>query len=288
MRHTIRILLCSAVFGATSFSVCPGLAGTREASRLPAHVEIPFKLYAGYLVVVEGRIGPLSRLKFVLDTGASHSVVSREIADKLRVSRRPGRVIGACEAVATQWAVVPSMEFGAIHALDTSVLVDELGYFRPFSTQVDAVIGLDLLRQRSFSIDFRSKTVTFGPIEGESSGVPMKSDAACLSVEVKIEDRPVPVIVDTGIRGLLLYEGRLRQQPALSKLTAFSIGGALQSKLAMLRARLGSTDIDPRVLLVPAPADSVLSGLDGFLGVSSLEARRVDFDFEHGTLRWKK
>ena len=115
----------------------------------------------------------------------------------------------------------------------------------------------------------------------------MKSDAVCLTVEVRIEDRTVPVIVDTGIRGLLLYEDRMRQR-AFRELTAFSIGGLLQSKLATLKVRLGPTDIDPRVLLVPAPADGVLSEIDGFFGVSSLHARRVDFDFEHGVLRWKK
>jgi predicted aspartyl protease len=283
--QTIRIFLCSVLLGAALVS--PGQAETIDAPRRPVHVEVPFQLYAGYLVVVEGRIGPLGRLKFVLDTGARYSVVSREIADKLQVPRRPRKVIGVDETVVTQWAVMPDVEFGAVHAPDTPMLVDELEYFRPFTAQVDAVIGLDLLRQQSFSIDFRRKTVTFGAIEGESFGVPMKSDAVCLSVEARIEDFPVRVIVDTGIRGLLLYEGRIRQH-AMRELTAFSIGGALQSKLAMLKVRLGSTDIDPRALLVPAPADKVLSGIDGFFGVASLRARRVDFDFEHGVLRWKR
>jgi hypothetical protein len=76
------------------------------------------------------------------------------------------------------------------------------------------------------------------------------------------------------------------RQRAVRKLTAFSMGGELQSKLTMIKVRLGPTDIDPRVRLVPAPADGVLPGIGGFFGVSSLRARRVDF--EHGVLRWKK
>jgi hypothetical protein len=158
---------------------------------------------------------------------------------------------------------------------------------------VDAVIGLDLLRSQSFSIDFRRKAVTFGPIAGEPSGVTMKSDPLYLTVEVLIEDRPARVIVDTGVRGLLLYEDRLLLHALKvqygTELIGFSIGGALQSKVAMLPGiRLGSTNIDGRVLLTPAPADTVLPGIAGFFGVSSLKARRIDFDFEHGTLRWQK
>jgi hypothetical protein len=51
---------------------------------------------------------------------------------------------------------------------------------------------------------------------------------------------------------------------------------------------LSRDHVNPRVLLVPAPADRVLSGIGGFLDVASLQARRLDFDVEHGTLRWKK
>jgi predicted aspartyl protease len=248
---------------------------------------MPFKLYAGYLIVVEGRVGPLGGLRFVLDTGSTYSVVSREIADKLQLPLRPGKVVAVNKTMATQWAVAPSLEFGAVRMPEIAVMVDDLTYFRPLPANVDAVIGLDVLRRQSFSINFRDRKVTFGTSEAESYGVPMKSDAVCLSVEVGIEDRLVPVIVDTGIRGLLLYEDRLRAR-AVRELIAFSIGGTLQSKLAMVKVRLGPTDIDPRVLLVPAPTDNVLSGIGGFFGVASLQARRVGFDFEHGVLYWKK
>ena len=44
---------------------------------------IPFQLEGGFLIEVEGRIGQLEGLKFILDTGATHSVIDRRIADRL-------------------------------------------------------------------------------------------------------------------------------------------------------------------------------------------------------------
>jgi gag-polyprotein putative aspartyl protease len=59
-----------------------------------------FDLREGFLIVVDGRIGPLEHLKFILDTGASHTVVSRKIADQLALSREPGSVIKFSEKTA--------------------------------------------------------------------------------------------------------------------------------------------------------------------------------------------
>jgi predicted aspartyl protease len=54
--------------------------------------EVPFELRGGFLVVFEGRIAHLQNLKFVLDTGASYSVVDRKVAQRLSLRRHAGRV----------------------------------------------------------------------------------------------------------------------------------------------------------------------------------------------------
>ena len=54
--------------------------------------EIPFQLRESYLIAVEGRIGNLAKLKCLIDTGASHSVVTKRIAQRLELPREPGRV----------------------------------------------------------------------------------------------------------------------------------------------------------------------------------------------------
>src|SRR5208282_6374918 len=127
--------------------------------------EVPFELVSGYLVVVDGSIGPLHRLKFVLDTGATHTAVSNKVAEQLGLHRVTGRVFNIDKIVGTDWAVLPEVEFGPIQGSQVPVMVTDLDYFKSLGSHVDAVIGLDLLRQKNFCIDFGAKKVLFGEIE---------------------------------------------------------------------------------------------------------------------------
>jgi hypothetical protein len=44
-------------------------------------------------VVVDGQIGNLKGLRFILDTGATHSLIDRKVADRLRVEAARGKVM---------------------------------------------------------------------------------------------------------------------------------------------------------------------------------------------------
>ena len=57
-----------------------------DATSNDVSYEMPFELRDGFLVVFEGRIGDLQKLKFVLDTGASQSVVDRRVARRISPS----------------------------------------------------------------------------------------------------------------------------------------------------------------------------------------------------------
>jgi predicted aspartyl protease len=253
---------------------------------------IPFKLYGGYLVVIEGRIGDLSKLRFVLDTGVTHSVIDRKLAGRIGVARRSGKVLNFDKTVPAEWTEVSEVQFGPIDVAHFSMMVSDLRYFQSFATNVDAVIGLDLLRLSSFSIDFDARKVFFGPVE-MASGVPMNSDPVCLSVQLLAGDTVLRLIVDSGAQALVLYEGRvlnrMQQFRIAGETDGSSMGGYVHAKRAMLaRASLGTTELEKTVFLVKAPPENVLPGIDGYLGTAALKARRIDFNFETNTLAWTR
>ena len=253
---------------------------------------IPFKLYVGYLVVIEGRIGGFGKLRFVLDTGVTHSVIDRKLAARTSVERRPGKVLNFDRTVLVEWTDVSEVQFGPINLAHFSMVVSDLRYFQSFATNIDAVIGLDVLRLSSFSIHYDARKIFFGPMN-TASGVPMISDPVCLSVQLVVGDRRLRLVVDTGSPALVLYEdrvlGRIGELRIASEIDGSSMGSYVHAKRATLpRARLGTTDLGRTVFLVKAPPANVLPGIDGYLGTDALKARRIDFNFETNTLAWKR
>src|SRR5712692_4683539 len=97
----------------------------KDAVQRSANGEISFELVSGYLVVVDGSIGPLHGLKLVLDTGATHSAVSSKVADQLELQRLAGRVFNIDKMVKSDWTAIPEVEFGPIRATQVPVMVTD-------------------------------------------------------------------------------------------------------------------------------------------------------------------
>ena len=205
MKNLCRIFMLFTVFLTNpAWTVNP----QPQADPTESRSGIPFKLYAGYLLVVEGRIGGFGKLRFVLDTGVTHSVIDRKVAARTSVERRSGKVLNFDRTVLVEWTDVSELQFGPIDLAHFSMIVSDLRYFQSFATSIDAVIGLDVLRLNSFSIDYDARKIFFGPMN-TASGIPMISDPVCLSVQLVVGDGRLRVVVDTGAPALVLYEDRI-------------------------------------------------------------------------------
>jgi predicted aspartyl protease len=253
---------------------------------------LPFRLVSGYLIQVEGRIGDQTHLKFILDTGATISMVGEKIAAKLQLDAKTAQSFNFNQNLNWKTATLPEVQFGPVRAASVVVLVGDLARYSEFAGKADAIIGMDLLNLRNVTIDFGSGNLIFASAAAKTyvpGGDPMTK---CMLVELQVQDRPVRLIVDTGLEGILLYEERLRQSvPGLR--TAGSIknatmGGRMRVKQAILPDIVfGKRNRQLPVLLLPSPAADTLPGIDGIVGISALQARRVHFDFSGKTLSWE-
>src|SRR5947207_13185668 len=71
----------------------PADAAVSRTQTLPrATGKLPIQLYRGYLVIVEGSIGKVQKLSFLVDTGAYPSVIDHKIALKLGLAEQSSRV----------------------------------------------------------------------------------------------------------------------------------------------------------------------------------------------------
>jgi predicted aspartyl protease len=261
-------------------------------SENPSGSVLPFRLASGYLIQVEGRIGDQTHLKFILDTGTTISMVDQRIAEKLKLDSRTAKSFNFDRNLKWETATVPEVQFGPVRAANVAVLVGDLARYSEFARKADAIIGMDLLNLSNLTVDFGAGNLIFDLVAPQTylaGGDPMTK---CLVVELQVQDRPVHLLVDTGLQGILLYEGRLRNTvPGLR--TAGSIknatmGARMQVKQATLPdVVFGKRNREVPVLFLPSPAADTLPGIDGIVGIAALQARRVHFDFYGKTLSWE-
>ncbi len=272
--------------------VCGGAVGS---PRTPlASNEMAVEIYGGYLVMVRGSVNNVDELRFLLDTGASNTAIDRRVAARLGLHGQAAKVINFDKTVALEWADVQEMTFGPEHVRNVRVMIEDLGYLRSAGVRVDGVIGLDQLRGQSFLVDYARERVVFGPTAtGGMHGVPMRADARSIRVEVDLGERPVWMVADTGTRGIMLYEDTLKELLANYRVEGrtggVSLGGPFENRIAIVpRLRLGGQDLDREVVLISAPGAKRLSGVSGYLGLASLDAKQVAFSFETNQLLWRK
>src|SRR5437773_1834042 len=159
----------------------PAVPGTQSLTQVP--VKLPIRLYWGYLVIVEGSIGNVQKLNFLVDTGAYPSVVDQKIAHNLGLAEQPGRVNLSNKSVPTRLVVLPSLLLGPVRVESLPVLAQDLSFFqKALGQEVDAIVGMDVLRKSSFSINYRAKEMLFGPVESLSFSAPFDTEADRKSV----------------------------------------------------------------------------------------------------------
>jgi predicted aspartyl protease len=277
-------LLLSVVCGAA-------VGGTRTQL---ASNEMAIEVYGGYLAVGRGSVNNADNLRFLLDTGASNTAIDRRVAERLGLHGQPAKVINFDKTVALEWTEVQEMTFGPERIRNVRVMIEDLGYLRSTGVHVDGVIGLDQLRRQSFLVDYARESVVLGPTATEGMrGVPMRADAKSLRVEVELDQRPVWMVADTGARGIVLYEDTVKDLLANYRVEGrtgvVGLGGPLENRTAIVsRLRLGGQDLDREVVLISAPGAKRLSGVSGYLGLASLDAKQVAFSFETNQLLWRK
>ena len=255
------------------------------AARLSS--EVPFQLSAGFLILVEGRVGPITPRKFILDTGATHTVVDGKLADELSLPRRKGKVLNFDKDLKVDWTNLPELQVGPILARNVPVMVADLKRFSEFAEGVDAIVGMDLLRSsQSLIIDYRKMVLTF-----RTSDPWKPRDAQALTVQLFVQGQPVQLIIDTGRQSMLLYTDRLHKHMPGVKLTdriAEVRQGRLRGEKALLSGILfGPDESQASVLLLPKAPDSLPTDIDGYLGLSILHAQIIELNFASDKLRWQ-
>jgi predicted aspartyl protease len=250
---------------------------------------LPFELRSDFLVVVTGQVGELAGLKFIVDTGSSFTVIDQKVADKLHLSRRPGKVTSFDRDIPVEWADVQELRAGPFRASSASVMIVRLTEYSELAENADGIIGLDLLsRGKKLTIDYERRLLSF---ELDENGAGERLPSRSLVVPIVIQGFRVRLLVDTGLRDMLLYRDRLRKGlPSVSTVgesRAAVIGRLLATQVNLPGVKIVGPEKVATVFLIDGPEQGDPIGVDGYLGPASLHAKRIEFDFAASKLRWQ-
>jgi predicted aspartyl protease len=258
----------------------------------PVPVKLPIRLFWNYLVMVEGSIGNVQKLHFLVDTGAYPSIVDQKIARNLGLAEQSARVNLANQSIPTGRVILPSLILGPVRVEALPVLTQDLSYMqKAVGYKVDAIIGLDVLRRSSFTINYRTKEIRFGPVEGLTFSAPFEADVPVVTIRTRLQNQQLRLVVDTGCPDVMLFESRLPHSIGWRTLgtqeTANATGTLRLRKVWIPEVYLGQETIGGQAAFIVNDHKDDGDNFDGVLGMKGPQLAKVAFDFERHSFSWE-
>lgn len=259
----------------------------------PASASLPFDLYRGYLIVAHGSAGPLKNLSFLLDTGTSVPIFDSRIAQKLHLANNtPASIVILGGRARGTDAILPSMSFGPVQLTNFPVVVADLSFFRKIlPVRIDAIVGLDVVGQKAFVIDYPAQLIRFGPPPSLPVSIPLRLDRGLITFDAEVDHAHVHLAFDTGVASIVLFEAATEQN-SVAKMDAFQNAddvGKYPRKATRLRTiTLGNEEFRQKsAILVSNPKPSQID-FDGLVSPPALGISTVLVDLKGGVMAFSR
>ena len=261
--------------------------------------KIPFEL-TGNLILLQARLNESGPLWFILDTGATDTVIDSQLAKALRL-KATGRTVGTGSA-GTATALIfkgTSLELPNIEATNLTLYGLPIDFLSaPLGRRISGVIGNDILKQLVLEVDYASQVVNFYEPESYQysgagdilpitmEGYPFVRARITLAghrvIECKFE-------IDSGSTGGITFNtpfvDRNRLLDSVSKSNQSRLGGVGGSAVAfsgrLKSISLGSFQMENLIARFSRArrGDDASDKYDGLIGGDILRRFKVVFDY---------
>lgn len=275
-------------FGLLSLLTVLLLVGNPAARGDTKRQALRFDLYRDYLIVARGSAGPLKDLNFLLDTGASPTVLDRGLAQKLHLEELPASIAVLDGSVQAGQATLPSLNFGPMRRDNLPVLIEDLSFFqKALPVHIDAVVGLDVLGQTAFEIDYPSRKIHFGPLPQLANTLPIQMKAGLPIVDAELNHVSLHLLVDTGASSLILFEPSTPRPISPLKVSAV-IGEAERKQVWLRSVRLGEAQFGQEPAFVVRSRTDGNHDFDGLMSPAALGITKLEIDLGRGLLTFAR
>lgn len=207
----------------------PASAATAEQSPAPEGVapalphvdrttqteEVRFKNERDDRLTVAVRLAGRGPFQFIVDTGASRTAISRELAGQLGLAKAESTPIHTVTGVSTvSTATLPEIELTR-----RSVRVSDAPLLESANIGADGILGTDSLRSQRVLFDFKAQTLSIVPsslpdFRDEPGTIVVqgtRKNGRLVVTDAVANGRPVTVVIDTGSQ-VTIGNQALRQQ----------------------------------------------------------------------------
>jgi predicted aspartyl protease len=238
---------------------------------------IPFRLTGGGAVIVPVSVDGGGPHPFLVDTGATHSTVTRGLAGRLGLAPVAKASIATSTGEELRFVVrLGRLSVGSATAQGILATVVDAERVSMDGTTVDGIVGQDFLSRFDYTIDYRRRLLSW---RGEAMGgggirLALQPSEGRFLVDLHqpgASDRPYRFVPDSGANGLVVYERgegtSLAMDPVRGRFEVQSSSG--RRRMADMRRvrglRIGSLTLpDQLAAVVSRPEDDAPEG-DGLL-----------------------
>jgi hypothetical protein len=234
-----------------------GLPGAIAAQVKQSKEIINFRLRDGYLIVVQTMVNGAGPFSFLLDTGATHTVIDPGLARQLQAS-----VIG--EASLTTVADVrkdklvrlKQVRVGGSAVSELGAIIDKLGDVKLKAPGIRGVLGEDYLSNFDFLIDYKERILSFGEdapagercrfeTMGHYRGLPTTNRLLIEAEFMDVSGGKVQLQLDTGAKMPELFPVRQESFPSQpwAGSMAFNSGPNATTIHSRITIKVGSTTV---------------------------------------------
>lgn len=257
------------------------------ANETPAAVR--FDLYQGYFMVVHGSAGRFKNLNFFVDTGSTFPVLDSRVVKRLKLrGEEPANIIILGGKVAGEWVNLPSLEVGPVERSNLDVISADLSFFeQSLPVRIDGIIGLDVLRQSPFVVDYSASVIRFGATPVLPVSVPLRLDNGLAVFDAEIDQKRVRLLLDTGASAMIVFSETTGQaaKMKIDRVRAPEPTGKFESKEVVLHSlQLGAEEFRKKSAFVTRNPQPAQIDFDGLMSPAALGIREIAVNLERGTL----
>jgi hypothetical protein len=234
-----------------------GLPGAIAAQVKQSKEIINFRLRDGYLIVVQTMVNGAGPFSFLLDTGATHTVIDPGLARQLQAS-----VIGEASLTTVsdvrkdKLVRLKQVRVGGSAVSELGAIIDKLGDVKLKAPGIRGVLGEDYLSNFDFLIDYKERILSFGEdapagercrfeTMGHYRGLPTTNRLLIEAEFMDVNGGKVQLQLDTGAKMPELFPVRQESFPSQpwAGSMAFNSGPNATTIHSRITIKVGSTAV---------------------------------------------